>query len=180
VQIEALDATYAWATTYTCRTTQKPFLFRTVDGGASWQWLDMKDDGQVGELTFFDRLNGRGIRAVCPGVADYCDHVIMRTNDGGLSWSHEPAPTDTTSSFDYQFAAPEQAWSSVTAGGGVLPVTGQQLYRYTGVGKIVPPAAGYAERRGDSANVTTIGAIALLIAGIACCAARLRGGLERA
>ena len=71
-----------WATQYGCNTVNTlcgQFVFRTKDGGASWQQLNSEVNG-IFETKFFDSNCGWGDQGPTSSSQ------IMHTDDGGLNW----------------------------------------------------------------------------------------------
>jgi len=148
VSVHASDARHAVVIGYECTDLMRPLMFRTADGGNTWQRVSLSGTGFVLGLTFFDRNRARGVRALCPDPIEHgaaCDTVYMRTADGGVTWDYERIADDTVPG-RFQIVEPELAYFAGDLGGGAFLSAGQRLYRYGGAVQgrppVVPPDAG--------------------------------------
>jgi hypothetical protein len=108
--------------------TQQARLYRTLDGGGSWQLLSaIGIDAPIRSMTWFDAQRG----LVSPG---FQDPGVHRTEDGGLHW------TVVSGHSSVRFIPHD----GVEAGG--VPFSGEFLLRTTDTGltwvEIVPPLSG--------------------------------------
>lgn len=74
-------------------------VFRTDDGGQSWEKIDTGHSGRFFTLHFFDADNG--FVAGCGGIS-CSNNILYRTSDGGESWE-EVDPGVNVQLFDMQF-----------------------------------------------------------------------------
>jgi len=92
----AVDAGRAWAATPTS-------VFRTTDGGLTWQESALPSAGEVDDLVFADALHGWATGRDTGGV----NNVVFATVDGGVTWqahafpqAEEPKALDAASFVD--------------------------------------------------------------------------------
>lgn len=83
-QIFFVDALHGWAVGYNYVSTEKRTvaLFRSLDGGETWQQLangDADSKGSAVSLLFLDKRNGWGIEG--------WQHNVIRSRDGGETWT---------------------------------------------------------------------------------------------
>jgi len=83
-QIQFVDLLHGWAIGFSLISTQKTMraLFRSNDGGETWQVMsngDADEKGSVESFFFLDEQNGWGIEG--------WQHNIIRTQDGGNTWT---------------------------------------------------------------------------------------------
>ena len=92
--IYAFDANRAWVSMYNNGTSTGGGIFKTIDGGATWEQVPTLFSGSTGEadfIYFFDENHG-----VCVGkpifnqVFSEMYLEIYTTSDGGLNWSRIP------------------------------------------------------------------------------------------
>ena len=132
ITFEALDTTTAWAVFYD-RTAgplgATPFVWRTVDGGQTWQPsapLEAADAElfSPSDLAFTSRTEGWLLAHVGAGMMhDYV--MVFATRDGGLSWDRTVDPFDTTETSLWQscgktglaFADAQTGWVTGDCGG---------------------------------------------------------------
>lgn len=60
-------------------------IARTSDGGAHWTSSDSLTDAALSEVVFIDETHGWA--AGWAGDWDYSWQVLLRTTDGGVTWS---------------------------------------------------------------------------------------------
>jgi photosystem II stability/assembly factor-like uncharacterized protein len=123
--IFALDDQAAWAALSDDQ-AHSYAVYRTVDGGQSWQRSDGRFVGvRIGELSFVDRSHGwmvigRGSAAGSSALA------IMRSTDGGASWTQAAATDDPVSAPPFGGISFNCGKSSLGFGSetvGILPTT---------------------------------------------------------
>ncbi|MEM9823165.1 MAG: hypothetical protein AAF985_18945 [Bacteroidota bacterium] len=68
-----------------------PILLKTMDGGTTWEKYYMEEMKGFDDLLFFDEHNGLAIALVDIGEP-LGERQVMRTTDGGLSWSKIDLP----------------------------------------------------------------------------------------
>jgi photosystem II stability/assembly factor-like uncharacterized protein len=177
VGISAIDASTAWITASECREFSRPYILRTRDGGASWQRTDLGVVGALGPITFFDARVGRGILSRCDAPpSGNCEDLLLRTDDGGATWTQTPTGLSEPQIFNYEFVAPGRAWRLIQTGGGLFAVSRHQLVRFVGPGgdappprrPIVLPNTGLRDTYDDhEGHVQLVGALLLLMAAAA-------------
>ncbi|MDD8016917.1 MAG: T9SS type A sorting domain-containing protein [Bacteroidota bacterium] len=72
------------------------WIYRTTDGGSSWQIVFQQIGGQIEDMRMSDPLNGFAFGDPTPGDSTL---TVIRTRDGGAHWNHistEPAVTNNT------------------------------------------------------------------------------------
>jgi photosystem II stability/assembly factor-like uncharacterized protein len=183
--VAASDARHAWVLLYKCDGSVQMVLYRTVDGGEHWQALPLEGFGSFQVLSFSSLLSGMAVRGLCSETDPYqpCHEVLMRTNDGGLSWSYEPTPFQGFYFERFRFLSPYSGWAFETIGGGIEAVGTQNLYAYDSPpsespGRIDMPGVG--EGQGDEAPPVALlgvmGILFLTIGGIVGLRRRQRDG----
>ena len=86
--LEIIDANTVWALLAGGSISPNIQLVRTDDGGATWQWVDTGIEGAIkigfatvqGDLAFADAMNGWAVGGL---------GQVLRTRDGGLSWTQQ-------------------------------------------------------------------------------------------
>lgn len=92
-------------------------LFMTSDGGNSWRETAIRDASGYGggipeflSIRFADKRRGLAIGAVLDQKGDYIiDSLVMRTDDGGETWTRIPVPTKVEL-FHLDFSGSSRAW----------------------------------------------------------------------
>ncbi|WP_139492137.1 WD40/YVTN/BNR-like repeat-containing protein [Brevibacillus dissolubilis] len=107
---------------HTIRTGQQPWMYRTQDGGVSWQKqvLPYEVQGEavyfVGVPTFFDTQNG--LLAVNRADETQVSFDVWATTDGGESWSPRALLVhhDMEANPSYDFVDPQTGWMATRSG----------------------------------------------------------------
>ena len=101
VLIDFVDGQRGWVPTNLGRS-----LYRTTDGGVTWQFLPQE---ALGSVDFTTPRDGWGVGRVAPGVK-----AIVATTDGGQTWRQRtPSPATPTMSFSRPvFADRATGWVS--------------------------------------------------------------------
>jgi len=135
--ISASDARHAWIVSLECTTLAKPFINRTVDGGANWESAPLGGVGEVYYTHFFDAMQGVIVRAACSetdiSLNRPCEDFLLRTTDGGVTWSTEPTGLQSGYFYSFLFMDPWHGWRGETIGGGQEPIALEILQSYVGV-----------------------------------------------
>lgn len=87
--IDALDSSTAFVT-ITPLPLSTSYIYRTINGGTTWEQVFSQDGGFINDIHMIDQMNGLA-------YGDPVDNkwTIIKTNDGGTSWSQistEPSP----------------------------------------------------------------------------------------
>ena len=169
--LSAGDANHAWVVSLDCRERVKPFINRTVNSGAYWERVPLGGIGEVRYTRFFDAVQGVMVRAVCSEteIDRPCEDFLLRTTDGGVTWSTEPTGLQGGYFYSFLFMDPWHGWRGETIGGGQEPIAMEILQSYVGVPPQEPvsmPTVG-SGRGGSSTTVTTAVLAALGVALIA-------------
>ena len=97
VVADVLSASLAWVAIAPDNSTPPTQVYRTTDGGQTWQMATVPTTSQLGQLTFLDPQHGwllAGIQAAAgPKAVD-----VFRTSDGGKTWIKvsTASPADTS------------------------------------------------------------------------------------
>ncbi len=89
-EIEGLNADTAFAATWVVNVTT--YIYRTSNGGSSWQQVFSQNDGFIDGIHMFDESVGLAIGDPVGGK-----WTVAKTTDGGLSWArtaNEPTQID--------------------------------------------------------------------------------------
>ena len=91
---EFLSASLAWVAIAPANGTPPTQVYRTTDGGQTWQMSTVPTTSQLGQLTFLDPQHGwllAGIQAAAgPKAVD-----VFRTSDGGKTWTNVSTASPT-------------------------------------------------------------------------------------
>jgi len=146
----AVDAMHAWFVSPECGWTSRSAVLRTVDGGATWEEVSPISDGNYEDLTFFTSTDGVAVRTVCSQSPvsnnDECQNQLLRTRDGGYTWTTEVIPPITGGFVEYQFTDLWHGWRVDTFGGGIMAVQSQTLSAYSATPPVVLPSTGDGHR----------------------------------
>ena len=173
--VEAFDARHAWVVTEECIHRVSPVLHWTADGGASWEGLPLGGVGWVQVLSFFSERDGVAVRSVCSetDINVPCEDVLMRTNDGGLTWSSESTGFQGFGFHRYVFFDPWRGW--FLGGEGVYDVQNVTLYSYSGSPPAVPqkqvemPDVGQGHEGGSALPaIVVLGVLGAFLVGLGC------------
>jgi photosystem II stability/assembly factor-like uncharacterized protein len=133
--LAAVDAAHAWLVSPDCVQNPRGALLRTVDGGASWQEVSPMSEGNYEYLRFFTASDGLAVRTVCPrspvSSNDECEKQLLRTRDGGHTWTTEVIPPVTSGFEEYRFIDLWHGWRVDTVGGGITEVVSQSVSTYS-------------------------------------------------
>ena len=155
----AVDAAHAWFLS----SCQDSHLFRTVDGGVSWQEVSMSG-GRYQYMAFFSATDGVGVRA--DGQAQ-----LFRTRDGGSTWVDEAIPPSTGGIQSYLFTDLYHGWLMQQTGGearrgGPTDIVKQVFYSYSTAAPPTPPVVLPGTGMGHSASSTAMPLVALGVFGV--------------
>jgi photosystem II stability/assembly factor-like uncharacterized protein len=65
-----------------------PHLLRSLDGGASWKFIDLSARAEpILDVKFFNEMEGF-VFAGTPGDLEKSNALILKTNDGGVTWKN--------------------------------------------------------------------------------------------
>ena len=150
-------------------------LWVSTDGGASWEGLPLGGVGWVQVLSFFSERDGVAVRSVCSetDINVPCEDVLMRTNDGGLTWSSESTGFQGFGFHRYVFFDPWRGW--FLGGEGVYDVQNVTLYSYSGSPPAVPqkqvemPDVGQGHEGGSALPaIVVLGVLGAFLVGLGC------------
>lgn len=100
-----VDAQFGWRQTYTC--DLEACLRVTHDGGASWQEFALPSGAYV--YQFVSATTGFAVRSVVSGDTGICcDVTLLRTTNGGRTWSETPSMRSLMSVY---FSSPTRGWA---------------------------------------------------------------------
>lgn len=112
--VDALDATHAWAVAGPCAmgTCERQMLFSS-DGGRTWTRLS---NGPFERVSFASATDGWAVGHLFPTLTQ----DLESTTDGGRTWRSLPVPCPQQASFatDVSFPAPGTGWLLCTGEGG--------------------------------------------------------------
>jgi photosystem II stability/assembly factor-like uncharacterized protein len=96
--IDALDSSTAFVT-ITPLPLSTTYIYRTINGGNSWELVFSQDGGFINDIHMINQMNGLA-------YGDPVDNkwTIIKTTDGGTSWSRistEPSPNGSEVGFYY-------------------------------------------------------------------------------
>ncbi len=152
-EIAAIDASHLWINATRC--SGDHVVYRSSDGGASW---DAEPSGWLRDLKFFSLGVGRAMIQICDPTS--CSSSLVRTSDGGVTWSQDDRPLPRPASRT-EFVSPEHVWALAQGGGGLAGISSQTLYEFAGsepaiaARTITSPDTG-SSTGGNSANPWSI------------------------
>jgi photosystem II stability/assembly factor-like uncharacterized protein len=163
----AVDAAHAWFLS----SCQESHLFRTIDGGATWQEAS-SSNGHYEYLSFFSPTDGLAVRF--DG-----QYQLLRTHDGGSTWVDEPVPASSDGLQGYLFTDPWHGWLMQSTGGiaqrgGPTELLKEVLYSYstaTPPSFVMPGTGEKHDSQTPTAAFAALGALGVLLVGF--------GGLAR-
>jgi len=104
-QVDFVDPDHGWVAANDGR------IYRTEDGGETWQYSQMDKNVHVMDVQFLDRFHGYAVGARCPYPPNYwfqctdspdgtgrrisAQVVFLTTDDGGRSWKSQTLPGDS-------------------------------------------------------------------------------------
>lgn len=100
-----LNKTLGWALAYRAENCENticdfvPTIWKTNDAGITWTSMTPKTEGIIGDLYMKDELNG-----FCLVASTKTGRKLLRTNDGGASWSELPGVKPGPYHFQIRFA----------------------------------------------------------------------------
>jgi LPXTG-motif cell wall-anchored protein len=167
--VAAVDAIHAWFVSPECGWTSKSAVLRTVDGGVTWQTVSPTSNGYYQQMAFFTPIDGVAVRVVCPSSPvssnDECQDQLLRTRDGGDTWTVEVIPPTTRGFEEYQFIDPWHGWRVDTSGGGMMDVEKQIVEIYSVTPPFVTPDTGEGRDESPTTALVALGAFGILLLG---------------
>jgi len=129
--VNGVDEMHAWFVSSECRDRVVPWLYRTADGGATWQRIPLGGVISADSLKFFDPSKGVMIHSVCSKgeVSQPCDEVVFSTEDGGQTWTDRGTTGSHGSGFmETVFIDPQHGWFVEMQGSGMMSPSRAVLY----------------------------------------------------
>jgi photosystem II stability/assembly factor-like uncharacterized protein len=167
--LAAVDAAHAWLVSPDCVQNPRGALLRTVDGGASWQEVSPMSEGNYEYLRFFTASDGLAVRTVCPrspvSSNDECQKQLLRTRDGGHTWTTEVIPPVTSGFEEYRFIDLWHGWRVDTVGGGITEVVSQSVSTYSATPSSVglPDTGGGGNQVASTPTLAALGALGAIL-----------------
>ncbi len=106
--LDVVDGEHGWASAYACIAAVECIsnLYRTTDGGLTWQTTDMLSFGAVTAFDFRDPLTGWAVAKECD-EGYQCALVLLSTEDGGVTWGSRPIGPGQGNTYVYSLLASE-------------------------------------------------------------------------
>ena len=171
LQLVASDAMHAWAISERYGPSPDggrlpPFtMYRTTDGGATWEQLGQRTNDRLYVLKFFSPSDGIGVKAVCSEAGSDCRSDLMRTFDGGVNWNSEATYGDQDYVYRLSFSDLWHGWAlGIDAG---YETAGITLYSYSATPPVAMPGVGEGHRdAGPMAPLVALGVVGVFLAGL--------------